>query len=138
MGVIEPEVFIPIAEDKGAIGALTDSLLTKGLRDAKAWPAQIYLSVNLSPQQCADPLLAQRILGILTEAGFPPQRLEIEITETAVVRPLEEAKATLKSLRNLGVRIALDDFGRAIRAYTIYGSSSSIPSRSTTRLSPTC
>jgi diguanylate cyclase (GGDEF)-like protein len=111
MGVIEPEVFIPIAEDTGAIGALTDSLLAKGLRDAKAWPAHIYLSVNLSPRQFADPLLAQRILGILTEAGFPPQRLEIEITETAVVRRLEEAKATLKSLRNLGVRIALDDFG---------------------------
>jgi len=53
---------------------------------------------------------AARAEGILTEAGFPPQRLEIEITETAVVRPLEEAKATLKSLRNLGVRIALDDF----------------------------
>jgi EAL domain-containing protein (putative c-di-GMP-specific phosphodiesterase class I) len=111
MGVIEPEVFIPIAEDTGAIGSLTDLLITQGLKDAKAWPGRIYLSVNLSPRQFADPLLAQRILGLLTDAGFPPQRLEIEITETAVVRRLEEAKVTLKSLRNLGVRIALDDFG---------------------------
>jgi predicted signal transduction protein with EAL and GGDEF domain len=71
----------------------------------------IYLSVNLSPRQFADPLLAQRVLGILAEAGFPPRRLELEITETAVVKRLEEAKVTLKSLRNLGVRIALDDFG---------------------------
>ncbi len=111
MGVIEPEVFIPIAEDTGAIAALTDSMLTQGMRDAKAWPPQIYLSVNLSPRQFADPLLAQRVLGILAEAGFPPRRLEIEITETAVVKRLDEAKVTLKSLRNLGVRIALDDFG---------------------------
>lgn len=111
LGVIEPEVFVPIAEDTGVIGALTDSMLTQGLKGAKDWPSEIYLSVNLSPRQFADPLLAQRILAILTEAGFPPRRLEIEITETAVVRRLEEAKSTLQSLRNLGVRIALDDFG---------------------------
>ena len=111
MGVIEPDAFIPIAEDTGLIGALTDSMLARGVSDAKNWPAHIYLSVNLSPRQFADPLLAQRVMAILAEAGFPPQRLEIEITETAVVKRLEEAKATLKSLRNLGVRIALDDFG---------------------------
>ena len=111
LGVIEPDAFISIAEDTGVIGALTDSLLTQGVKDAKAWPAHIYLSVNLSPRQFADPLLAQRVLAILTEAGFPAKRLEIEITETAVVQRLDEAKATLQSLRNLGVRIALDDFG---------------------------
>lgn len=111
LGVLDPLDFIPIAEDTGAIGALTDSLLTQGLRDARSWPPHIYLSVNLSPKQFADPMLAQRVLAILAEAGFPPKRLEIEITETAVVQRLEEAKSTLKSLRNLGVRIALDDFG---------------------------
>jgi len=111
LSLIEPEAFIPIAEDTGAIGALTDSMLTQGVRDARNWPAHIHLSVNLSPRQFADPLLAQRIMAILAEAGFPPQRLEIEITETAVVKRLDEAKITLKSLRNLGVRIALDDFG---------------------------
>ena len=100
-----------------------DSLLAKGLRDANAWPAQIYLSMNLSPRQFADLLLAQRIRGILTEAGFPPQRLEIEITETAVVQRLEEAKATLKSLRNLGVRLLSTISARAIRACIICGSS---------------
>ncbi len=111
LGVIEPTAFISIAEDTGVIGALTDSLLRQGLKDAKAWPSHLYLTVNLSPRQFADPLLAQRILAILAEAGFPPKRLEIEITETAVVQRLEEAKVTLQSLRNLGVRIALDDFG---------------------------
>jgi diguanylate cyclase (GGDEF)-like protein len=111
LGIIEPEAFIPIAEDTGVIGALTDSMLAQGVRDAKNWPAHIYLSVDLSPRQFADPMLAQRIMAILAEAGFPPQRLEIEITETVVVKRLEEAKSTLKSLRNLGVCIALDDFG---------------------------
>ena len=111
LGVLEPLEFIPIAEDTGLIGALTDSMLTQGMKDAEVWPAHIYLSVNLSPRQFADPRLAQKILGLLAAAGFPPQRLEIEITETAVVQRLQEAKSTLQSLRNLGVRIALDDFG---------------------------
>lgn len=111
MGVLQPLDFIPIAEDTGVIGDLTDSLLVQGLKDAKAWPSNIYLSLNLSPRQFADPMLAQRILAPLAAAGFPPQRLEIEITETAVVQRLEEARTTLQSLRNLGVRIALDDFG---------------------------
>jgi EAL domain-containing protein (putative c-di-GMP-specific phosphodiesterase class I) len=59
----------------------------------------------------ADPSLAARIIAILTESGLAPQRLEIELTETAIVQRLQEAKATLQSLRNLGMRIALDDFG---------------------------
>jgi EAL domain-containing protein (putative c-di-GMP-specific phosphodiesterase class I) len=86
-------------------------VLSQAVRDAKDQPQDTFLSLNLSPRQFADPWLSQKILAILTEAGFPPKRLEIEITETAVVQRLEEAKATLKSLRNLGIRIALDDFG---------------------------
>jgi diguanylate cyclase (GGDEF)-like protein len=109
--VILPDVFIPIAEDTNTIGDLTYSVLAQAVRDAKAWPSDVFLSLNLSPRQFADPWLAQRILAILTEAGFPPQRLEIEITETAVVQRLDEAKLTLESLRNLGVSVALDDFG---------------------------
>jgi diguanylate cyclase (GGDEF)-like protein len=111
MGVLPPLTFIPIAEDTGTIGVLTDALLIQGLKDAEVWPDDVYLPVNLSPRQFADPMLAQRILGILAAASFPPHRLEIKITETAVVQRLEEAKSTLKSLRDLGVRIALDDFG---------------------------
>jgi EAL domain-containing protein (putative c-di-GMP-specific phosphodiesterase class I) len=110
-GVLPPLLFIPIAEDTGSIGALTYSLLAQAVKDAKDWPDHQFLSMNLSPRQFADPWLAQEILSILTAASFPAQRLEIEITETAVVQRLEEAKATLQSLRNLGVRIALDDFG---------------------------
>ena len=106
-----PELFIPIAEDTNTIGDLTYSVLSQAVRDDKVQPGETFLSLNLSPRQFADPWLSQKILAILTDAGFPPKRLEIEITETAVVRRLDEAKATLRSLRNLGIRIALDDFG---------------------------
>jgi diguanylate cyclase (GGDEF)-like protein len=110
-GVLPPLLFIPIAEDTGSIGDLTYSLLAQAVEDAKDWAPELYLSMNLSPRQFADPLLAQRILAILAAASFSAPRLEIEITETAVVQRLEEAKVTLQALRNLGVRIALDDFG---------------------------
>ncbi len=110
-GILLPELFIPIAEDTNCIGELTYSILARAVREAKDQPPELFLSLNLSPRQFADPWLSQKILAILTEAGFSPKRLEIEITETAVVQRLEEAKATLQSLRNLGVRIALDDFG---------------------------
>ena len=110
-GLLSPALFIPVAEDTGAISELTDALLARALADAAAWPEHIFLSLNLSPRQFAEPWLSQKILGLLTKASFPPHRFEIEITETAVVKRLDEAKATLQSLRNVGVRIALDDFG---------------------------
>ncbi len=110
-GILLPELFIPIAEDTNCIAELTYSVLTQAVRDTKGLPQDTFLSLNLSPRQFDDPWLSQKLLAIITEAGFPPQRLEIEITETAVVHRLEEAKATLRSLRNLGVRVALDDFG---------------------------
>lgn len=137
-GLLLPEIFIPIAEDTNSIADLTYSVLSRAVRDAKDRPQDTFLSLNLSPRQFADPWLSQKILAILTEAGFPAKRLEIEITETAVVQRLDEAKVTLKSLRNLGIRIALDDFGPAIRACTICASSVSTRSRSTVPSSWKC
>jgi EAL domain-containing protein (putative c-di-GMP-specific phosphodiesterase class I) len=67
--------------------------------------------MNFSPRQISFPDLAPRILGLLNKASFPPHRLVIEITESAVVQRLEDAKSVLRALRNVGVRIALDDFG---------------------------
>src|SRR5690606_36857104 len=66
---------------------------------------------NISPVQFKDPLLAQRMLQLLTETGFPPQRLEIEVTEGALLEDQDLALATVESLKNSGVRISLDDFG---------------------------
>jgi EAL domain-containing protein (putative c-di-GMP-specific phosphodiesterase class I) len=71
----------------------------------------MYWGLNFSGRQISDPKLALRILDILTRASFPPDRLMIEVTESAVVQRLEDAKATLQELRDVGVRIALDDFG---------------------------
>jgi diguanylate cyclase (GGDEF)-like protein len=110
-GLLPPSEFIAIAEDTGAIIELTDALLRQALKQAKSWESGAYVSFNLSPRQFADPWLTQRILAAVNEAGFPPQRLVLELTETALVEKLEEAKSALQSLRNLGVRVALDDFG---------------------------
>ncbi|MBC8012610.1 MAG: diguanylate cyclase, partial [Methyloceanibacter sp.] len=72
-GLLLPEIFIPIAEDTNSIADLTYSVLSRAVRDAKDRPQDTFLSLNLSPRQFADPWLSQKILAILTEAGFPRQ-----------------------------------------------------------------
>jgi diguanylate cyclase (GGDEF)-like protein len=110
-GLISPADFIPIAEETGMIADLSYSLIRRACLDARAWPPHLILAVNIAPHQFQDAWLAERILAILTETGFPPRRLEVEITESALIQDLEATRATLLSLRQLGVRIALDDFG---------------------------
>jgi len=110
-GLIGPTEFIPVAEETGMIADLSYNLIRRACLDARAWPSDLILAVNIAPHQFQDAWLAQRILAILTETGFPPQRLEVEITESALIQDLEATRATLLSLRQLGVRIALDDFG---------------------------
>ena len=110
-GVIAPDDFIPVAEERGLIADLFYGLLRQACSDARNWPSHLCLAVNVAPQQIQDPLLPERILAILTETGFAPSRLEVEITETALVNGLEVARSTLISLQNIGVKIALDDFG---------------------------
>jgi EAL domain-containing protein (putative c-di-GMP-specific phosphodiesterase class I) len=110
-GSIPPDVFIPIAEDTGLIADLTYRILKLACLDAKKWPSPLMLSLNVSPSQLKDCEFPQRVLAILVETGFPPQRLELEITESAIMEDVEVAKATLTSLHNMGVSIALDDFG---------------------------
>lgn len=110
-GSIPPSVFIPIAEETGLLSRLTTKLLRQACTSARDWPAHIKIAINISPVDFKNPWLAQEILQILTEVGFPPQRLEIEITESALVVDHEQATRTLLSLKNQGVSIALDDFG---------------------------
>ncbi|MDB5437910.1 MAG: hypothetical protein JWM33_337 [Caulobacteraceae bacterium] len=111
LGEIPPDRFIPIADDCGLIGPLTDSLLRTACRDAMTWPKDILLSVNISPIQLRDARLGLRLLAILGETGLSPHRLEIELTESALVADLEGAREVLGALRETGVKIALDDFG---------------------------
>lgn len=111
LGEIQPDRFIPIADDCGLIANLTDHLLRQACADAAAWPETVLLSVNISPVQLKDEDLPRRLAAILAETGLAPTRLEIEITESALVRDLEAAQRILGTIRETGVRIALDDFG---------------------------
>lgn len=111
LGEIPPDRFIPIAEDTGLIHDLADQLLRRACEVARTWPDHVVLAFNISPVQLKDQTLGLRVLGILGEAGLRTGRLEIEITESALVKDLESAKQVLGSLRNAGVHIVLDDFG---------------------------
>ncbi|TPG49115.1 putative bifunctional diguanylate cyclase/phosphodiesterase [Sphingomonas glacialis] len=110
-GLIVPDAFIPIAEETGMIADLSLSLMRQAFLAAKDWDAGLSLSVNISPSQLRDAWLAQKIIKVLTETGFPPSRLEIEITETALFDNLPLAQSIVGSLKNQGIRLALDDFG---------------------------
>jgi predicted signal transduction protein with EAL and GGDEF domain len=110
-GLVAPDVFIPIIERLGLMPEFTLAMLRRACLDAKEWPADLRLSLNVSPHELTDLLFPIRLLAVLSEADFPPNRLEIEITENALVADLETAKTILQSLQNVGIKIALDDFG---------------------------
>ncbi len=111
LGDVPPDRFIPLAEDSGLIRELSDQLLRTACREACRWPEDVTLSFNVSPVQLRDSGFGLRVLAILGETGLAPQRLEIEVSENALVRDLRGAEAALGALREAGVRIALDDFG---------------------------
>ena len=110
-GNVEPDVFIPIVEKLGLIGDLTYDLLQRACRDAHDWPPQITIALNISPLHFADPLLPVKLLAVLSETDFPPRRLEIEVTETALVTDVAAARTALVALQDIGIKISLDDFG---------------------------
>jgi len=110
-GIVSPEIFIPIAEDIGAIADLSEHLIAQALDDAKAWDPRLTLAVNISPLQLRDPWFAQKLLRLLVEANFPAHRLEIEITESCLHQNLAQVRSLVTSLKNQGIRISLDDFG---------------------------
>lgn len=111
-GTIAPEEFIPIAEDLGLIDALSHRILREGCIAARDWQADTTLSINISPLQLKDSWLAPRLLAILQETGFPPQRLIVEITENAIIDDIDHVATVFASLQNIGIRVALDDFGK--------------------------
>ena len=110
-GAIMPDIFIPLAEETALIAALSESLLDQALHDAREWDPSLMLSVNISPLQLQDDWFAQKLLKKLIEANFPPQRLDIEITESCLHGDLPTVRNQLFSLKNQGVKISLDDFG---------------------------
>lgn len=110
-GLVNPEIFIPIAEEIGVIAELSECLIRQALRDARYWDPRLTLSVNISPIQLRDPWFAQRLLKMLVEANFPPSRLDIEITESSLHEDLGVVRSLITSLKNQGVTVSLDDFG---------------------------
>ncbi len=110
-GIVSPDMFIPLAEDLGVIDKLSESLIRAALEDAKGWNPELTLAVNISPLQLRDPWFAQKLLRLLTECGFPPQRFEIEITESCLHENIAVVRSILTSLKNQGVKVSLDDFG---------------------------
>lgn len=112
--LISPLDFIPLAEETGLIIPIGEYVLRQACRDAKDWldhEDRLIVSVNLSPKQFMQENLLATVTAILHETAFPPERLELEITESAVMANEETAIALLLKLKELGVRLALDDFG---------------------------
>lgn len=111
LGFVSPAVFVPLAEERGFIDALSETLLRKAAEAALSWPRELFLSFNLSSAQLMDPTTAENILSILRRVGLDPRRLELEITETAVMTSADTAQRIITELQQAGVRISLDDFG---------------------------
>ncbi len=110
-GLISPDAFISVAEEAGLIDDLFISILRQACASARLWPPRLSVSVNLSPMQLVNPNISVRIRDIVRDAGITPQRLEIEITESALAANFESVRQPLVDLKLLGISIALDDFG---------------------------
>jgi diguanylate cyclase (GGDEF)-like protein len=108
---VGPEDFIPIAEECGLINDLILNVLDQTCREARDWNPDLTIAINVSPVQLKDPWVAEKILAVLSTNGFAPARLAIEITENAIIADEDNAKRTIESLKNQGMRIGLDDFG---------------------------
>ncbi|WP_374591334.1 putative bifunctional diguanylate cyclase/phosphodiesterase [Novosphingobium sp.] len=108
---VGPDIFVPIAEEIGLIDLLSEQLIRKALHDARRWNHRLNLAINISSVQLRNPWFAQKLLKLLVEANFPPSRLELEITESALLENLGLVRTMVASLKNQGVKIVLDDFG---------------------------
>lgn len=117
LGLVSPDIFVPIAEEIGLINDMSEQLMEQAFADAREWDESLTLSINISPVQLRDPWFAQRLLKKLVEAGFPPQRLEIEITESCLHENVGLVRSMIMSLRNQGVQISLDDFGTGYSSF---------------------
>ncbi|WP_339825757.1 EAL domain-containing protein [uncultured Parasphingorhabdus sp.] len=110
-GEVEPSEFIPVAEELGLISRIGAGVLKQACIDAASWPKHLDLAVNISPVQLLDPRLPQTVMQALEDSGLPATRLELEITETALLGNDEIVMRTLTQLWEYGIRISLDDFG---------------------------
>jgi EAL domain-containing protein (putative c-di-GMP-specific phosphodiesterase class I) len=110
-GLVPPGAFIPLAEEIGLIVPLGEWAIREACATAAKWPGEVRIAVNLSPVQFRTPGLVQVVVSAIAASGLAADRLELEITENALLQDSEETLSTLYQLRALGVRIAMDDFG---------------------------
>jgi EAL domain-containing protein (putative c-di-GMP-specific phosphodiesterase class I) len=110
-GLIPPVDFIPIAEETGLINPLGEWVLRQACADAMTWPSDVKVSVNLSPVQFRNFSPIEMFCNALSATGLPPERLEIEITESVLMQGSANNVETLHQLRSIGISIVLDDFG---------------------------
>jgi diguanylate cyclase (GGDEF)-like protein len=123
-GLISPAEFIPLAEESGIIGRLGEWVLRRACLDALTWPASMTISVNVSPAQFKNRDFANVLANTLKETGLPAERLELEVTESLMLRDVASNLRTLEEIKRLGVRIAMDDFGTG---YSSLGNLRSFP-----------
>ncbi|AHF02442.1 diguanylate cyclase [Marichromatium purpuratum 984] len=124
MGLVSPGKFIPLAEESGIIIVMGEWILEHACTQMRAWQQgglldeQVLISVNLSPKQFDQHALSEMVGGILTRTGLSPAGLELEITESTMMRSIERTRHVLGALRALGVKIAIDDFGTGYSSLT--------------------
>jgi len=111
LGFVSPSTFVPLAEERGFIDSLSETLLRKAAEAALSWPKELFLSFNLSSAQLIDLSTTPNIVSIINRTGLDISRLELEITETAMMTDPDTAHRIISELRASGIRISLDDFG---------------------------
>ncbi|HOM14993.1 MAG TPA: EAL domain-containing protein, partial [Rubrivivax sp.] len=114
LGEISPARFVPVAEDSGFIVAIGDWVLEQAVRQGAAWRTKgwsLPIAINVSALQFQQPQFVERVAAVLAASQLPPQLLELELTESILVRDADEALQRLRALARIGVRLAIDDFG---------------------------
>jgi diguanylate cyclase (GGDEF)-like protein/PAS domain S-box-containing protein len=114
LGEVSPGAFIPVAEESGFIVAIGEWVLREAVRQAAAWQAAgrtLLMSVNVSALQFRQPGFVDGVAAALRRAGLPPEQLELELTESILIRDADDTLARLRALHQLGVKLAIDDFG---------------------------
>jgi EAL domain-containing protein (putative c-di-GMP-specific phosphodiesterase class I) len=110
-GFVSPAKFIPLAEDTRLIVPMGEWVLREACKEAATWPGHVKVAVNVSGEQLLDPNFAASVVGALSMSGLPPQRLDLEVTESIFVRDANQARAALEQMMALGCGVSLDDFG---------------------------
>lgn len=111
LGPVSPAVYIPLAEEMGIISELTSCVIERAVQDARNWPDDLQVSVNLSAHDLNDRAIVSVIADALDRSNLAPGRLQLEITESGLMNDLKTAREILTELRSMGMSIAIDDFG---------------------------